>query len=363
MIAQGTSTMPPWNKNNYDSFDSRMFQKNIEFLNSDQTAEISTIAGVPSGTNKYSSGTIAPNGKIYCTPFNADHVLVINTNDDTISTITSGIPNGNGKWHGGCLAPNGKIYCAPYARRDVLEIDPESDTVTSFGNLPAGNQIYTGIAAAPNGTLYASPLSASGFLKVNPTNKTITTFGTTIANDNYYGAVCAPNGRIYFIPNRSSEVIEVNPENDNITRFGTLTPVAGDNHFGASMGIDGNIYSTALNVTQIIKINTENNTVSYIAAPSGTLKYRGATIALNGKTLGAPWWRRDFLEIDTGAETATVGLNLNPPYTGINNTCDAVLAPNGKIYLVPFDLDFVGVVYSEKITDRDIYLSRHINNY
>lgn len=61
------------------------------------------------GGRKCIGGTLAPDGRIYCTTDNAGVVAVINTNRTpyTISTISSSRMNGS------CLGPNGKIYCLP----------------------------------------------------------------------------------------------------------------------------------------------------------------------------------------------------------------------------------------------------------
>lgn len=62
-----------------------------------------------SGGRKCVGGTLAPDGRIYCTTDNAGVVAIINTNRTpyTISTISSSRMNGS------CLGPNGKIYCMP----------------------------------------------------------------------------------------------------------------------------------------------------------------------------------------------------------------------------------------------------------
>ena len=68
---------------------------------------------------------VALNGKIYCTPYNATTVLIINPATDTAeqTSITS-IPSGSAKWEGCVLAPNGKIYCVPRNSTTVLIISP-----------------------------------------------------------------------------------------------------------------------------------------------------------------------------------------------------------------------------------------------
>ena len=57
---------------------------------------------------------------------------------------------GTNKWSGGVLAPNGKIYGVPFSSTQVLEIDPVSQTTNLFGSLEGGTK-WVGGVLAPNG--------------------------------------------------------------------------------------------------------------------------------------------------------------------------------------------------------------------
>jgi hypothetical protein len=85
------------------------------------TAEQTSITGLE-GTAKWIGGVLAPNGKIYCVPFNATTVLIIDPLTDTAEQTSITGLGGTYKWIGGVLAPNGKIYCVPYNATTVLII-------------------------------------------------------------------------------------------------------------------------------------------------------------------------------------------------------------------------------------------------
>ena len=70
---------------------------------------------------------LAPNGKIYAMPRDSTSVLIIDpqTNSADTTTIT-GLPGGADKWAGGALARNGLIYGIPYSETSALIIDTKS---------------------------------------------------------------------------------------------------------------------------------------------------------------------------------------------------------------------------------------------
>ena len=45
------------------------------------------------------------------------------------------LPAAEEKWAGGVLAGDGKIYCVPWAATEVLVIDPVTRTLSTFGSV------------------------------------------------------------------------------------------------------------------------------------------------------------------------------------------------------------------------------------
>eukprot|EP01047_Picozoa_sp_COSAG01_P063661 COSAG01_NODE_8287_length_2842_cov_5.149471_1_plen_888_part_10 len=86
------------------------------------STDTTTLGGLSSGA---SGGVLAPSGRIYAIPYNAQSVLIIDpVGASTDTTTLGGLSGTGGKWSGGVLAPNGRIYGIPYNAPSVLIIDP-----------------------------------------------------------------------------------------------------------------------------------------------------------------------------------------------------------------------------------------------
>src|SRR5690606_40013431 len=82
--------------------------------------------------------------------------------------------SGSLKWHGIAEGPDGKLYCAPYNATDILVIDPASGTAqrTNMGVGLLGDNKWSSIAAGPDGRLYCAPYSATDILIIDPASGT-----------------------------------------------------------------------------------------------------------------------------------------------------------------------------------------------
>src|SRR5690606_3768625 len=82
-----------------------------------------------SGNDKWIGIAAGPDGKLYCAPYNAADILVIDPVAGTATRTNMGADlSGTIKWHGIATGPDGKLYCAPFAATDILVI---SDVVLS----------------------------------------------------------------------------------------------------------------------------------------------------------------------------------------------------------------------------------------
>ena len=70
-----------------------------------------------------------PDGLLYCSPFNASSVLVIDPCSRTLRFI-EGAEEGGLKYFGICAGPDGMLYCAATAASSVLVIDPRTQTLS-----------------------------------------------------------------------------------------------------------------------------------------------------------------------------------------------------------------------------------------
>ena len=95
-------------------------------------ATTSNMGANLTGASKWQGGVLGPDGKIYCVPFNATSILIIDPQVGTATTSTMGANlTGANKWQGGVLGPDGKIYCVPFNATSILIIDPQAGTATT----------------------------------------------------------------------------------------------------------------------------------------------------------------------------------------------------------------------------------------
>ncbi|MEC7181456.1 MAG: hypothetical protein VXW15_01990, partial [Bdellovibrionota bacterium] len=125
-----------------------------------------------SANKKYGRGVMGPGGKIYVMPENNTHILVINTTNDSVSTLGSSL---SGTYSGGVFAPNGKIYSIPRTAENILEIDVTNQTVTTLlsgdSDLTLSNSMtikWEGGILATNGKIYTIPYKADRVLEIDP---------------------------------------------------------------------------------------------------------------------------------------------------------------------------------------------------
>jgi lysophospholipase L1-like esterase/streptogramin lyase len=271
------------------------------------TAEQTSITGL-TGSTKYFGGALAPNGKIYCAPFSAANVLVIDPADNTTATIA--VTAGSDKFVGAILAPNGKIYCVPYAANIVLVINPADNTTATIDvtGLGSGSAKWRGGCLGPNGKIYCAPLDADSILVIDPATDTVAeiavpTLGANAAK--WSGAVLAQNGIIYFIPQAAAKVMTLDvagPTADDTSIAYTAT--AGAQWIGGALGANGKIYCVPFAETVVLIINPADNTTNKttITGAPGSNGHVGATVAPNGKIYCAPNSATSVLTILSAAD-------------------------------------------------------------
>lgn len=96
--------------------------------------------GFPIDFSGWRDGILAPNGKIYCVPHYARTVLVINRNGSTYQfgnllprSGSGGIPT---PLVSGSVLVGNKIYCCPGSGTQIVVIDTEDDSISYIGSFP-----------------------------------------------------------------------------------------------------------------------------------------------------------------------------------------------------------------------------------
>jgi len=134
-----------------------------------------------SSTDSYHASATVSDGRIFFPPgYRTTKALVVHPDTGSSMQISTGVQlpsNGNiGSvfYQTAIVAPNGKIYCAPYYARKVLVIDPATETTYQLSQDLGSDafKYYTSVLA-PNGMIYAPPGSSSTqVLKIDPTTDT-----------------------------------------------------------------------------------------------------------------------------------------------------------------------------------------------
>jgi hypothetical protein len=178
----------------------------------------------PSATDKWVLGALGPNGKIYGAPSRSGQVLVI---DPVAGTATDGgmtaTPGSSldvttiGKWEGGVLGQDGRIYCVPFDAESILIIDPRANTFdTTTFIVPSANLLkMIGGVLAPDGKIYMVPWDRSTVVvidtTVSPPVRSDITYSGPSQSGKWAGGVLAPNGMIYTVPTQATSVMIIRP--------------------------------------------------------------------------------------------------------------------------------------------------------
>jgi hypothetical protein len=329
---------------------------------------------------------LAPNGKIYGVPHDAEDILVIDPATDTATRTDFGTALGAAteKWSGGALGRDGKIYCAPQEADEVLIIDPIAGTATltdfdiDLSSTPQGDGRTTkwqGAIAAPDGKIYCIPFSANDILIIDPLTQTVTrsTLGATIPLNTsggvfrWFGGVLAPNGKIYCMPRNSGMVLVIDPLNNSATttNFG-LTLSDSTKWIGGVLGANGKVYGVPRTATDVLVIDTSNDTATrtdFGLDLSAANKYQGGVLAPNGKIYCVPRAATDMLVIDPATETATT-TNFSIDMSGSTKYLGGTLANNGKFYCIPRNVaDILVVSGFSPSFDEQVLMSGYLNKF
>ncbi len=131
----------------------------------ENTVDLSGFSYFDSGANKFRGGVLAPNGKIYCIPYESTYVAIIDPINKTVDTTSITGISGTGKFIGGVLAPNGNIYCIPFNATFILIINPTTNTTTRIEGITVANypSIVTTQQRWTSGVIYGDKIYCSPY--------------------------------------------------------------------------------------------------------------------------------------------------------------------------------------------------------
>jgi len=109
----------------------------------------------------------------------------------------------------------------------------------------------------------------------------------------------------------------------------------------------------------VLEIDPSNNTTTLFGNFAGNGRWHGGVLAPNGKIYGIPFNSTKILEIDPSNNSTS----LFGDFTGNNKWSGGVLAPNGKIYGIPFSDVNILVIGDAQDISININLSRYLNKF
>lgn len=348
---------PDWTLNNMGGDD---FLTPFAEFTSTATMDYTTsyTFGSFAGTNKWLTGVNGNNGKIYCSPWDATSILVIDTTDDSTYLVPTGV-SGTAKWAGGVLAPNGKIYFAPSNATQVMVLDCADDSI-SFLPLPfTGSNKQWGGVLGLNGLVYLTPQASKKTIIIDPSDDSVSVID--LLYERYLGSSNLLDGRVlmnvsYF--NNFGAVLDTDTNTFTYISKGDLSV-----QNGATLHRDGNIYgSDETNGDTIGVFNTTTDTYSQLSSSiqAGSVQYRGACSSPDGCHIMCPA-KGNKLGVYNPSTGTSTEYTLPFSTSSSDNYWGGVLAPNGKIYLIPKGQSQVCAIGQEQTLDTNYVLSRFIN--
>jgi hypothetical protein len=333
------------------------------------------VPNIPVGQFNWAGGVLAPNGKIYGIPWLANSVLIFDPNTENIDTTSIIIPNNLlpgpnlPGWAGGVLAPNGKIYCCPEQANNVLIIDPDTNSVSSISGVI--DRSWYGCVLYSNGKIYCVPYGATNVLIIDTNNDTINETeiqglnnGVDIygSSHKWAGGAFATNGKIYMVPMLENRILIVDPLSSITNLSGTFAS-ATYTEATKTLQCPGATFLTSLSVgDNVIITTTTNSYTGYVnSITSDTIVefiyYLGGTLATPVNLLAG--------DINNLQKTRKADITTISGLSGDWRNVGCVLAPNGKIYSVPHDNNWVTVIDTSNNTTTQISvpISFYGNNY
>lgn len=274
----------------------------------------------PGGNALYWGGCQGADGKLYFTPHDARRIMVV---DPTVENPTARISyidlppglstSGTAKWRGAALANDGRIFCAPYSATTVLIIDPATKTSAVVGSgltwLTTGNGKFCDVVVGADKNMYFMPARSPYIIGIDPAQTTASdgleevlvldtkVGGHTLQNDRWGGACAAPNGRLYAAPYAYSEILEYDIRTNVLERFGGSSAYFANSNsdYGRWQAIlpgrNGNVYAFPYYWNTILTIETEQ-TRAYMWNNQGSPSW------LTTQAMDGPYRLRPFLLSD-----------------------------------------------------------------
>ena len=298
-------------------------------------ATFETYGGAFPGTSAYTGGTIAPNGKIYFTPYTATVGQILNPVDNSLATFGPIPANASGKYQGSVLAPNGKIYLIGDNNAFVTVVDPSTDTVSNIA-APGGADKTAGGALGSSGKIYCFPANVNNFIfVVNPANDTISNISLPNVGG-YSRPITLRDGKVFCIPIPGYGITlmrVVDPSDDSVSSYAIADTSIISGSFIAEQAFNGKILLLPSNGNVIGVVDPDNNFAISTYTSSGLNGCQHTTKLANGKIFTTSGSQTAIAYIDPDDLSVTT---LRVPSVGGSAPYGFhINHPNGKVYFIP----------------------------
>lgn len=155
----------------------------------------------------YSNGEKGRDGRIYCVPISATRVQVYDPQTKRLRLLDSYVGSGSTDFNQAKFCEiDGNIYCTPFNNQQILAIDTKQDDRAYLtGTIIAGGTKWGGIVEGPDRAFYLLPHTYSYTARFNPVTKEIREFGQFIGTSNLCQNGClAVTGEIWGAPSGTS---------------------------------------------------------------------------------------------------------------------------------------------------------------
>jgi hypothetical protein len=264
------------------------------------------------GEMKWMCGVRANNGRIYCAPFGADHILKIDTIQGTVETLDNvELPEtGDWLWASGALAADNNIYYMPDSARRIMKLNSDNDSLSSVGDdLGEGGFKYSGTVVGNDKCLYGIPYLATRVVKYNPADPD-TKFRV---GDEAERAFCCWNGVLggdgyIYAANGAGQVLKIDTTSNNHTWIGDQIYSGLGHGWGHPIvGVDKCIYWPPFNANRVLKFDPGTQRLPWLVGDDlgeGRDKWLGGALATDGVFYCIPSTSTQVLAIDPFKEHA-----------------------------------------------------------
>ena len=271
------------------------------------------------GGCKWYCGVRANTGSIYCAPYNADHILKIDTIQGTVETLDDiELPEtGDALWASGARTTDNNIYYMPCCARRIMRLNPDNDSLSSVGGyLGLRGFKYSGTVVGNDDCLYGIPVDATHIVKFDPSNPDTTSTVGEEAEEWFEcgNGVLGGDGYIY-AANYSGQVLKIDTTISDYTWIGDpIDSACGQGWGDPIVGADMCIYWPPRYANRVLKFDPETQQLPSLVGDDlgeGRYKWQGGALATDGAIYCIPFKATQILAIDPFKECfATLQTNM-----------------------------------------------------